>query len=313
MYRFEREQLRREGAGVWQTTSWTTIRRDDVLLSVPAESPRFAVSAWRACFRSPTDCLQEQTINTNQRAHPTAHPHEENLLERLPDLLLANWRLFATSVAPLGGGMNSFTALVVADHHRWVAKWVRAADSAGLRQGAQIAARLAAKGMRSGRPLPTMHGELMTALGGGSVVLLEHVPGRELTGEVRDQPDLAGALARAHALLGPSEPDAGFMSWLGDDQRVGDVAAWVLPAIEVVLAEFRGLPSVTWGTLHADPSPEAFILDETTGEVGIIDWSAACAGPLMYDVASAVMYLGGPANARTFLEHYASGGPLTDC
>lgn len=207
--------------------------------------------------------------------------------------------------------MNSFTALVVADHHRWVAKWVRAADSAGLQQGAQIATRLAAEGMRSGRPLPTMHGELMTALGGGSVVLLEHVPGRELTGEVRDQPDLAGALARAHALLGPSEPDAGFMSWLGDDQRVGDVADWVLPAIETVLAEFRGLPSVTWGTLHADPSPEAFILDETTGEVGIIDWSAACAGPLMYDVASAVMYLGGPANARTLLEHYASGGPLT--
>ena len=62
--------------------------------------------------------------------------------------------------------------------------------------------------------------------------------------------------------------------------------------------------------MHADPSPEAFILDESTGDVGIIDWGGACRGPLLYDVASAVMYLGGTDNAAAFLTRYAERGPV---
>jgi hypothetical protein len=34
--------------------------------------------------------------------------------------------------------------------------------------------------------------------------------------------------------------------------------------------------------------------DAATGHCGIIDWSSAEHGPLLYDLASAVMYLGGP-------------------
>lgn len=43
---------------------------------------------------------------------------------------------------------------------------------------------------------------------------------------------------------------------------------------------------------------------------GLIDWAGARWGPVLYDVASAVMYLGGPLKASTFLSTYQSRGPL---
>ncbi|HET9519938.1 MAG TPA: phosphotransferase, partial [Candidatus Limnocylindrales bacterium] len=41
-----------------------------------------------------------------------------------------------------------------------------------------------------------------------------------------------------------------------------------------------------------DPAPEAFLGTSGGGEVALIDWGAACHGPLLYDLASAVMYAG---------------------
>ena len=47
----------------------------------------------------------------------------------------------------------------------------------------------------------------------------------------------------------------------------------------------RLAPCLTHGMLHGDPAPEAFLAME--GDIGLIDWGAACHGPLLYDVASA--------------------------
>jgi Ser/Thr protein kinase RdoA (MazF antagonist) len=58
--------------------------------------------------------------------------------------------------------------------------------------------------------------------------------------------------------------------------------------------------------------PEAFVHDDTTGVTGLIDWSGAKRGPALYDVASAVMYLGGPADATPFLQTYRDDSPLGD-
>lgn len=236
--------------------------------------------------------------------------NEDQLITRLPDLLGTHWQLPAASVAPLGGGMNSATALVTTGHRQWVAKWVTAAGRPAFEHGAQVAARLAAAGTRSGQPLPTVDAELLVDVDGGSLALLEFVPGRELTPRPGDQPKQAIALARAHTLLGTTIRRAEFFDWLGDEPRIGDIADWALPAIAAVVAEYRELPPLTWGTLHADPSPEAFLLEESTGRVGIIDWSGAGHGPLLYDVASAVMYLGGTDGASTFLTGYAEHGPV---
>jgi Ser/Thr protein kinase RdoA (MazF antagonist) len=64
--------------------------------------------------------------------------------------------------------------------------------------------------------------------------------------------------------------------------------------------------------LHTDPAPEAFVHDDRTGVTGLIDWSGAKRGPVLYDVASAVMYLNGPVNATAFLTTYRELSPLGD-
>ena len=60
----------------------------------------------------------------------------------------------------------------------------------------------------------------------------------------------------------------------------------------------------------ADPAPEAFRLDSATGRCGVIDWSYLLHGPLLYDLASAVMYVGGPAHAAELVTAYLRHGPL---
>jgi homoserine kinase type II len=63
--------------------------------------------------------------------------------------------------------------------------------------------------------------------------------------------------------------------------------------------------------LHTDPAPEAFIHDDRSGVTGLVDWTGARRGPVLYDVASAVMYLGGSEHASAFLSTYLSRGPLS--
>jgi Ser/Thr protein kinase RdoA (MazF antagonist) len=81
-------------------------------------------------------------------------------------------------------------------------------------------------------------------------------------------------------------------------------------AVTQVCAEYRALSPVYWGTLHTDPSPDAFRFDSTTGTVGLIDWTGSETGPLLYDIASAVMYLGGPERSQTFLAGYLDTGAV---
>ena len=49
--------------------------------------------------------------------------------------------------------------------------------------------------------------------------------------------------------------------------------------------------------------------DDDTGVTGLIDWTGSTRGPVLYDVASTVMYLGGPERAAAFLAAYRGEGP----
>jgi homoserine kinase type II len=71
-----------------------------------------------------------------------------------------------------------------------------------------------------------------------------------------------------------------------------------------------GHESLTQGLLHTDPAPEAFRLDRATGACGLIDWSTAMTGPLLYDLASAVMYVGGPDRAEPLVQAYLEQAAL---
>jgi homoserine kinase type II len=218
-------------------------------------------------------------------------------------LPLEPWGLQGT-VRPLGGGMNSATAMVTTTSARYVAKWVSEDLRDALTDGAALAERLARAGLVTGTPRRTTADELAVRLFDGWCMLAAFVPGDELTGDSeRDQRDMADLLAVVHRTTRLSSTTP-FFAWLRPDLPALDVATWVRPAVAEALSAYAGLPALTCAWLHTDPAPEAFRRHGDT--VGLIDWTGAAAGPALYDVASAVMYLGGRARAQPFLEAYSS-------
>lgn len=71
-----------------------------------------------------------------------------------------------------------------------------------------------------------------------------------------------------------------------------DLEDWIRPAVQSALEGVRSLDEASRAWLHGDPAAEAF-LRQPDGEVALIDWGSAMYGPILYDVASAVMYTGG--------------------
>jgi homoserine kinase type II len=83
----------------------------------------------------------------------------------------------------------------------------------------------------------------------------------------------------------------------------------VTGAVEA-MAKLSVTDQLSYGVLHGDPAPDAFRLDVGTGRTGLIGWEASARGPLAYDVASAVMYAGGPDLADELLDGYLAAGPV---
>ena len=229
----------------------------------------------------------------------------------LPELLQQFWGLDNVEVSPLGGGMNSATWLVEHEGSTYVAKRVAASQVGQLAAGCDVASVLADVGVVTGRPVQATDGRLVVSEHG--VALLEHVPGRELGGEVeQEQRWIAHALADVHMAGAPtvrSGTGTFLTDWLSSSLPGVGQHRWLLQAIEAVRAETDPLV-LTWSVVHTDPAPEAFRHDDVTGVTGIVDWAGARQGPVLYDVASAVMYLGGPEEAGSFLRTYRSHGPL---
>lgn len=229
----------------------------------------------------------------------------------LAALLTRHWGLHDAECTPLGGGMNSETWLVEHEGSTYVAKSVAPSAVADLVAGCEAATAIAEAGIVTGRPVPTREGRLVLADPG--LTLLKHVAGRELTGDGdQEQRWIAATLAAVHAAGDPS-PGPATASFAGDwlAPQLPGVGAhpWLGAAIEAVRAETDAL-TLTWSVLHSDPAPEAFIHDDDTGTTGLIDWTGARPGPVLYDVASAVMYLGGRESGAAFLDEYQRQGPL---
>ena len=227
---------------------------------------------------------------------------DRGLAEALPDLL-PRWDLTGAVVTPLGGGMNSATARVRSDSGAWVAKWVPERSANALLAGCETAAIVEAAGISAGAARRTASGPLALSLGPGVVVLLDEVPGSPLTGDTDEEQRLmAEVLRAAHAATDLGEQQESFHeTWLTPGAFT---PRWLASALTSMHAEYATLPPLRWARLHNDPAPEAFLHDPESGRTGLIDWAGSTPGPVLYDVASAVMYLGGPAHAGAFLEAY---------
>ena len=137
---------------------------------------------------------------------------------------------------------------------------------------------------------------------GRLAALLRFVDGRPLTAD--DVDTVGSALARVHHELGRCPVPHGIerWPWRWPDDVITEPS--LRAAANAAVERARELaPRLTHGILHGDPAPEAFLA--SGDDAALIDWGAACHGPLLYDVASALMYTDGRV-----VRAYAAVGPL---
>jgi homoserine kinase type II len=237
--------------------------------------------------------------------------------DNIAALLSRHWGLGDAEVSVLGGGMASETWLVTRRGDiagRWVAKLVEPGNARPLEGGLGLARRLEEAGIPAGAPVPASNGRDVVDMDAGSLALLRWVPGNPLTGDSPAEQEIIGTtLAHLHlALAGRNGEGAERFHWVDPAADCLDLRPWLRPAISAALTELdaAGTEHMTWGLLHADPAPEAFRFDCATGRCGVIDWSYLIYGPLLYDLASAVMYVGGPSRAPDLISAYLRHGPL---
>jgi Ser/Thr protein kinase RdoA (MazF antagonist) len=212
----------------------------------------------------------------------------------LAEAALRDWLGGRATMAPVEA-MNSSTWIVKAAGERYVLKISDPSNQPGL----EVATWLQDRGLRTGAPRRT------EVRDGRLVALLRFVEGRPLSHE--DVDAVGATLGRAHNLLVgapvPSAMDRWPWPWL-DPSIIEESALRSASETAIDRAE-RLAPSLTHGNLHGDPAPEAFIDDG--GDIGLIDWGSACHGPLLFDVASAWMYV---RRDPLLVEAYGRTGPL---
>jgi len=214
--------------------------------------------------------------------------------EQLAQTLTSEWLGERAPRTPVEA-MNSSAWIVEAGGDRYALKIASPTNEPGL----QIAAWLDERGLRTGAPIRTETRE------GRLVALLRFVDGEPLGYE--DAEAVGETLGRTHRLLVGAPVPAGIdrWPWRWLDPAVIEESA-LRSAAEAAIERAEHLaPGLTHGNLHGDPAPEAF--RDAGGNIGLIDWGAACHGPLLYDVASAWMYV---RRDERLIEAYARTGPL---
>jgi Ser/Thr protein kinase RdoA (MazF antagonist) len=222
--------------------------------------------------------------------------------------LAQDWGLPNAEVTAHHGGMGSATWFVSQGRRRWVAKAVASALRTQFVGGLRVAAALDAAGIPAGPPVPTRDRRLVVTIGDDALALLTWVAGEALTGASHHEQRMIGeTLGQVHqALRGVAVAGVQRFHWVRPQAEHLAVRPWIRPAVQAAVAalEAVGPGALSWGLLHADPAPEHFRLEVSSGRCGLIDWSVALDGPLLYDLASAVMYVGGPGHGDDLVQAY---------
>ena len=229
--------------------------------------------------------------------------------------LRTGWHRAVSEISPLPTGSMSRAWALVAGGELFVGRLVDHADRAFLEAGFAAAERLNDRGLTVGRPVRTLAGGLTAEMPAGILGVLRRVPGRVLDGgDPVDQQWWGDRLGAAHrALAGFEHPGLRQWNWLDADGPHLDAEPWLRPAVaDAVTAMTRLIVTdrLTYGVLHGDPAAGGFVVDPATGRAGMFDWGGCGTGPLVYDVAAAVAYAGGPDEAAEFLDGYLAAGPV---
>ncbi len=229
--------------------------------------------------------------------------------------LREHWHLRPSTVAPLPAGWMSRAWAVREGDRHFVARLVDDVARQPFEAGLAAALHLRDSGITIGEPVRTLGGSLTATDRGGVVGLVRRVPG-----DVLDGGDPAGQrwwgdrLAAAHrALAGFAHRGPQRWHWLQPDAAHLAVEPWLRPAVADAVAALTRLTvadQLTYGVLHGDPAPAAFVVDGSTGRAGLLDWGPCGTGPLVYDLAAAVAYAGGPAHAVELLDGYVAAGAV---
>jgi Ser/Thr protein kinase RdoA (MazF antagonist) len=235
--------------------------------------------------------------------------------DRIRAALRTHWHLPPEECVPLSTSERATTWSVTARDDRYVAKLVPEADREQLRVSLAVAEHLDRIGYAVGGPVWSVDGTLAVPVPDGALALLRYVPGRSLDGHNPvDQlwwGDLLGAVHRG--LSGFSHPHLTRLRPLNPDLPHLSLEPWLRPAVAAATAGLVRLTvtdQLTYGVVHGDPRPGSFRIDPDTGRTGLVGWDSVATGLLMFDVANAVGYAGGPEQSVELLEAYRSAGPL---
>ncbi len=229
--------------------------------------------------------------------------------------LRSQWHLAPSQIAPLPTGVMSRAWAVTAGGRDLVVRLVDDAGRQSLEAGLAAAVHLRGGGVEIGAPVRTLAGGFTAATPAGTLSVLCRVPGRALAAaDPVDQQWWGDRLGSAHRRLADFD-HSGLRRWNALQPEAGHLAVepWLRPAITDAVTAMTRLTvtdRLTYGVLHGDPAAEAFVVDPASGRTGLLDWSACCAGPLIYDVAAAVIYAGGPDAAAELLDGYLGAGPV---
>ncbi|MFF5227144.1 phosphotransferase [Dactylosporangium sp. NPDC000521] len=206
------------------------------------------------------------------------------------------------------------------DAAQFVVKWAPAAARHGFEAGLSAAEHVDAAGVCAGRPVRAADGALTTALssraGDGVLALMCLVPGRPLRADdPLDQSWWGGALGAAHRSLRRFvHPDLAKFQAAAVPAAAPHLAMepWLGPVVTETAAVVRRImvtDQLTYGVRHGAPAAARFRLDAGTGRVGLVGWAAAGTGPLLYDLAHAVL-CAGDAGTEALVDAYVRAGPV---
>ncbi|MCM4081572.1 phosphotransferase enzyme family protein [Paractinoplanes hotanensis] len=235
--------------------------------------------------------------------------------ELLRTTLRDEWHLVPSDITALDDVLLSHGWEVTVAGDQYVVRLSEPGARLPVEAGLVAAEHLRGRDIPAGEPVRTLAGGLTAQTEAGAFAVLRRVPGRRLDGaDPVDQQWWGDRLGAVHrALQGFHHP--GLRAWQPIDPDAGhlDAEPWLRAAVTDASAAAKRLTvtdRLTYGVLHGDPAPGGFVVDPGTGRAGLLDCGASGVGPLVYDVAAAVVYAGGPAHSSELIDGYLAAGPV---